>query len=162
MIDAMRERTRVAATRRISVERVMPEGPIPLVSKIVLAGEIVSVYVAIRLRLGREDLRELVSISRSGAGVPQAGLEPGSPQAWMVAARLGNAVDRTLGVLPTDARCLVQALVLSRLLSVRGISSKLVIGAHSKPNFAAHAWIEHEGRPVLPQREFRESRLLEL
>jgi len=134
----------------------------PLLSKVVLGSEIVLAYLATRIRMGHEDLPELVSISRSTAGAPQARLQPGSPEACMVAARLANAVNRTLEFLPTDARCLAQALVLSRLLSARGISSKLVIGAHSKPLFAAHAWIEHEGQPILPQHEFRESRLVEL
>jgi hypothetical protein len=142
--------------------RVIPAGALPLASKIALAGEIVSSYLVIRLRMGREDLRELVRDSRRSPAESRAELEPGSAEEWLVAARLGNAVIRTLAILPTDARCLVQALVLSRLLSVRGISSTLVIGAHSKPNFAAHAWIEHEGRPVLPQEEFDESRLLEI
>jgi len=152
----------IAVMRHISVVRVRPEGRMPRLSKVVLAGEIVLAYLATRPRMGHEDLPELVSISRNTAGAPRARLEPGSPEASMVAVRLGNAVNRTLEFLPTDARCLAQALVLSRLLSARGISSTLVIGAHSKPHFAAHAWIEHEGKPVLPQQEFRESRLLEL
>ena len=64
----------------------------------------------------------------------------------VTAARLGYAVARTLRTLPTDSRCLVQALVLYRLLSERGIHSTLVIGARSQPEFAAHAWVEHAGR----------------
>lgn len=79
-----------------------------------------------------------------------------------MALRLGNAVDRTLSVLPTDSRCLVQSLVLTRLLSARGVPSTLVIGAHSTAQFEAHAWVEYQGRPVLPPGEFLNSRLLEL
>jgi hypothetical protein len=57
---------------------------------------------------------------------------------------------------------LVQSLVLSRLLTARAISSTLVIAAHAQPDFAAHAWLEHEGRPVLPPQGFNESKLVEI
>lgn len=130
--------------------------------KIVLAAEILAAYVVARWRMSRRDIRDVVSASRARWGARPAAWEPGSREEWLVAHRLGNAVGRTLRILPTDSRCLVQALVLSRLLSARGISSTLVIGAHSRPDFAAHAWVEHDGHPVLPQQGFHESRLLEL
>ena len=66
------------------------------------------------------------------------------------ALRLGRAVNRTLRLLPTDSRCLIQSLVLTRLLARRSIPSVLVIGVRHDPEFLAHAWVEHEGRPVLP------------
>jgi hypothetical protein len=56
----------------------------------------------------------------------------------------------------------MQSLVLSSLLAARGLPSTLVIGAHSKPEFVAHAWIEHDGRPVLPPLDFCDSRLVEI
>lgn len=140
----------------------IPGEQVPPSVKLVLASEILITYAMMRVRMAKRGLRDLVAISRSGPAAPPPGLEPGSLEARLVAARLGNAVGRTLRILPTDSRCLVQSLVLSRLLSVRGISSTLVIGAHSNPSFAAHAWVEHEGRAVLPPGEFRESRLLEL
>jgi hypothetical protein len=43
----------------------------------------------------------------------------------------------------------MQALVLSALLARRGIGSELVIGVRPGPSFAAHAWVELEGR-ILP------------
>jgi hypothetical protein len=52
--------------------------------------------------------------------------------------------------------------VLSALLSARGISSTLVIGANSEPDFVAHAWVEHEGWPLLPPRGFEQSRLVDI
>lgn len=115
-----------------------------------------------RWRMRRSDIRDVVLASRAGCGATPEAWEAGSREEWLIAARLGNAVGRTLRILPTDSRCLVQSLVLSRLLSARGISSTLVIGAHSRPEFAAHAWVEHEGHPVLPQQGFQDSRLLEL
>jgi len=145
-----------------SALRPVPQGRVPSLLKVVLVAEILAAYVVARWRMPRGNIRDVVLASRGRSGTLPERLEPGSPEALRAAARLGNAVTRTLGTLPTDSRCLVQALVLSRLLSARGISSTLVIGAHAKPDFAAHAWVEHDGRPVLPQQDFHESRLLEL
>jgi hypothetical protein len=142
--------------------RVIPAGPLPVPLKLVLAGEIIAVYVSIRSRTRSVDVRDIVRSIRSRRPARPAHLEPGSLEARLVAARLGHAVRRTLGALPGDSRCLIQSLVLSQLLSARGIPSSLVIGAHPQPDFAAHAWVEHEGRAVLPPLGFDESRLLEL
>ncbi len=65
------------------------------------------------------------------------------------ALRLGDAVTRVLRLLPTDDRCLVRSLVLSSLLTRRGLPVALVIGVRTSPQFAAHAWVEHAGRPLL-------------
>jgi hypothetical protein len=46
--------------------------------------------------------------------------------------------------------CLSQSLVLTRLLAARGLESRLVIGVVPGERFAAHAWVEHEGAPLLP------------
>ena len=83
-----------------------------------------------RKRLGRR---------RPCPGVPRS--SPGC--AW-------EAVARTLRLLPTDSRCLMRSLVLSALLARRGIDSSLVIGVRTAEAFGAHAWVEHEGRPLLP------------
>ena len=62
--------------------------------------------------------------------------------------RLGHAAQRTLRFVPFDSRCLAQSLVLLTILSRRGISSSVVIGVEVAP-FAAHAWVESGGRPLL-------------
>jgi hypothetical protein len=130
--------------------------------KLTLVGEILGVYAATRWRMPRGDIREVASASRALLqDTPQVPTPPGQ-DSWDVAYHRGRAVFRTLRVLPTDSRCLVQSLVLSRMLSARGIPSTLVIGAHSRPDFTAHAWVEHEGRPVLPPRGYQDSRLVEL
>jgi Transglutaminase-like superfamily len=36
------------------------------------------------------------------------------------------------------------------LLGRRGIPSRVVIGVRTSPEFAAHAWVEQEGLPLLP------------
>lgn len=54
--------------------------------------------------------------------------------------------------------CLKEALVLSALLGQRGVSATLRIGvSRSQGGFAAHAWVEQDGRIVLglqPQHAF--------
>ena len=76
--------------------------------------------------------------------------------------RLGHAVNRTLRLLPTDSRCLMQSLVLTSLLARRQIDSSLVIGVRPAPSFAAHAWVEERGEALLPSGEDHYRRLVEL
>jgi len=130
--------------------------------KMMLAGEILSVYLRVRWLMRRHDIRTVVAAVRVSCQCAPVGVEPGSLESRLVAVRLGVAVRRTLSVLPTDSRCLVQSLVLSRLLSTRSISSTLVIGARAEPRFDAHAWVEHEGVPVLPPLGFDELQLVEI
>jgi hypothetical protein len=66
------------------------------------------------------------------------------------AIRLGQIVGHVFGVLPMDARCLVRSLVLLRLLERRSIQATLQIGVRTTGDFGAHAWVEHDGAPVLP------------
>lgn len=140
----------------------IPRGPLSIPRKTLLASEILISYARIRARLARGDFRDVISSIRARPVARAAAVVPGSPEALRVGFRLGNAVNRTLRLLPTDSRCLVQSLVLSDLLAARAISSALVIGAHSRPEFAAHAWVEHSGRALLPSGGFNGSRLLEL
>lgn len=137
-----------------------------------MAAEIVTTYLITRWQLPRSDLRAATAASRlrleNAPHPPQpdpteaTAREVAASATGVVARHLGRAVDRTLRRMPTDSRCLVQSLVLTRLLSARGIPSTLVIGAHSQPDFTAHAWVEYGGVPVLPHHGYRGSRLLEL
>lgn len=55
---------------------------------------------------------------------------------------------------PTGTSCLKEALVLSRLLARRGIPATLRIGVGRHADvFAAHAWLEHDGRVILGNRD---------
>jgi hypothetical protein len=76
--------------------------------------------------------------------------------------RLGYAVVRTLRLLPTDSRCLMRSLVLTRLLARRGIAGTLVIGVRTGERFEAHAWVEHSGTPLLDPGDATFRRLVEL
>ena len=130
--------------------------------KVVLAAEILIAYVRVRWLMRRRDVRDIVATIRGTPPRRPVEVETASLDDRLVAVRLGSAVRRTLSVLPTDSRCLVQSLVLSRLLSARAISSTLVIGVRPEPTFDAHAWVEHQGLPVLPPEGFDELRLVEM
>jgi Transglutaminase-like superfamily len=98
------------------------------------------------LRLG---LREHVSADLDGLRVLRSLL-------------LGRAVMRVLGLMPADSRCLMRSLVLVGMLARRGVYSTVVIGVQADPRFAAHAWVEVDGRPVLPTNESTFQRLVEI
>jgi hypothetical protein len=133
-----------------------PPAPLPLTAKAVLAGEILSAYARARLAL-RGDFRQAVKTLRAvDADKPTEG-DP-----VVAGRRLGSAVVRTLRLLPTDSRCLMRSLVLTRLLTRRGIESTLVIGVSTGDRFEAHAWVEHEGAVLLPSGGSGFRRLAEL
>jgi Transglutaminase-like superfamily len=122
--------------------------------RIALVAEILAAYVDARRRMRREELPVLVEALRApAAGTGLGGDDP---------LRLGRAVRRTLLVLPTDSRCLVQALVLTKLLARRGITSRLVLGVSLEDGFKAHAWVERGGRPLLAPGGPEFKRLVEL
>jgi hypothetical protein len=106
--------------------------------KLVLALRIWARYVAVRYRLRREPLPQLVAhLSRDGR------------RRRYDAARLARAVDRTLQLgRPT---CLLSALVLFRLLREQGDPAELVIGLPDEAtDQEAHAWVELDGIDVGP------------
>jgi Transglutaminase-like superfamily len=115
-----------------------------------LSLEILRAYVLVRWWLLRSDVPGAAESARSGR--PHIGLEDG-PIPVSTAVRLGRAVQRTLGSLPFDSRCLVRSLVLRRILARRGAESTVVLAARSRPKFEAHAWVEYDDVPVLPTGE---------
>jgi transglutaminase-like putative cysteine protease len=123
-----------------------------------LASEIVVAYIQARRALRHASVAEAVTLLRPRPRARAATLE----NMLSEARGLGNAVRRTLSVVPGDTRCLTQALVLTRLLARRGIPAKLVIGARAAPSFAAHAWVEHAGQPLLWTGDGLFGRLVEL
>jgi len=149
---------------RISL-RVTPRERRPLPLKAMLAAEIVAVYGITRWRMARRNVADLAHELHARRPARGHQVQRESPESWVTATRLARAMTRTLRVLPTDPRCLAQSLVLTSLLSARGITSTLVIGVQSERAFAAlaaHAWVEHAGRPLLPTNGFQDSRLLEI
>jgi hypothetical protein len=109
-----------------------------------LAGEILTTYLGVRRSLRRHDLPRVLAELRGSTS--QGTVAEPVP----TGRRLGRAVRRTLGVLPTDSRCLMQSLVLTKVLARRGIETRLVIAVRPGERFAAHAWVEHGDEPLLP------------
>jgi hypothetical protein len=111
-----------------------------------LVGEILGVYVKARWLISRGDLPTVMAKLRAGA--EPTSLPLGRQE--LIGRRLAWIVSRVLSLLPTDSRCLIRSVTLSTLLARRGIPSSVVIGVRSEPEFAAHAWVEHDGSPLLP------------
>ena len=132
---------------------------LPISLKLRLALEVLAAYAVARWLLLRKTLPEAVAELRRGIADDE--LRDGLVE-QATGLRLGRTVVRVLTVLPTDSRCLVRSLVLTRLLARRRIASKLVIAVKSPPDFGAHAWVESGGRSLLPPSEPSYSRLLEL
>lgn len=124
-----------------------------------LVAEIAGLYVRARWNLRVHDLPTAVERLR-GAGGLEPSVTAGSKLA--LGRRLGVATARTLGALPADDRCLARSLVLTGLLSRRGIGSRLVIAVHPGEQLAAHAWVEYDGKPLLEPAEPPLQRLTEL
>jgi hypothetical protein len=131
---------------------------LPLSQKLVLAAEIVALYVRTRWLLARRELPEVVAALRGGDALDI----PSDGDRLLTGVRLGHIVGKTLGVLPADSRCLVRSCVLSALLARRGIGSVLVIGVVSEPTFTAHAWVECSGVPLLDPGDEEYGRLVEI
>jgi hypothetical protein len=112
-------------------------------AKIRLAGEILATYVRVRWAMRRHDLEDVVGRLRSVR--PTDGPLPHERRVQLAGALIG-----VLSVVPTDSRCLVRSLVYIAMLGRRGVSGELIIGVRTEPEFAAHAWVECEGRPLLP------------
>ena len=126
-------------------------------TRVRLVAEVLAAYAAMYRRMRTARLDEAVAAAR--AVEPSASRFPDHDDV-LLAMRLGHIASRTLRPLPTDTRCLVRSLVLLRMLARRGIDATIVVGVRSDSEFAAHAWVEHCGRPLLPAGRFE--RLLEM
>lgn len=109
-------------------------GSLPLVMKARLAARIGGTFVLVHWRLRRAPLPSVVR----SFGAPDGEMEP-----RLEARRLSNIVHGTLRLGPLRPRCLVNALVLFRLLRAQGDPAELVIGLPREPRDKdAHAWVE--------------------
>lgn len=119
--------------------------PLTLPGKGLLAVEILFTYVRARWLMTRSDLPSTLMALRGPAdAIPER-----DGQGSAAGRRLGAAVGKTIGRLPADSRCLFRSLVLTSLLARRGIPSTLVIAVRPGASFAAHAWVERQGEPLL-------------
>lgn len=66
------------------------------------------------------------------------------------ALRVASLVEKAGRYCPAGTSCLKEALVLSHLLARRGVPTRLRIGVGRQAEaFAAHAWLEQDGRVIL-------------
>lgn len=115
---------------------------LPAARKVGMALGVLGSFVVVQVELRRRPLPEAVDrLGRPGAGDPYA-IQP---------ARLGRIVYRLLNMGPLRTRCLVNALVLYRLLRRRDYPAQFVIGLPDRPRSKdAHAWVEVGGVDVGP------------
>jgi Transglutaminase-like superfamily len=131
--------------------------------RLALSAEILWSYLAVRWAMRREDLpAALARLRAASSGTRHPALGRSVEDDDLAARRIGYAVMAILRLLPTDGRCLMQSLVLTRLLARRSLPSSVVIGVSSAPEFLAHAWVEYAGRPLLPAYGPAFARLVEL
>ena len=108
-----------------------------------LAIEILVTFVSVRVTMREPDIRRTLERLRNGGHAPARATD------LQVALQLANAVNRVLAFVPRRSRCLVQSLVLTKMLARRGISSSLVIAVAPGPQLEAHAWVESGHVPLL-------------
>lgn len=120
----------------------MSERPFTVLQKVGLTLRIWALLARVLVGLRREPLPSFVArLGRPGARRGER-LSP---------ARLSHAVDRSLRVGSRRPRCLVNALVLYRLLREQDDHAELVIGLPQRPaDKDAHAWVELAGIDVGP------------
>lgn len=126
---------------------------LPLAAKGALVAEIARAYVPLRWTLRSRGLPAALELARRRPPEHADAAPPDADERAVMAGsvRLAAAVDRTLGALPADSRCLMRALVLCALLARRGVPSSFVIGVGDPgDDFVAHAWVELGGRPLQP------------
>jgi hypothetical protein len=126
----------------VTAELVRPQR-LPPLAKALLGLEIARTYLQVRAALRRRDVRAVVQQLRAAD-------TPALRHPELTAARLAGAVRRALASAPARSRCLVQSLVLTRMLARRGIESSLVIAVSPGRRLAAHAWVESGGVELLP------------
>ena len=134
----------MSAAQAGQVERLLRKR-MPADLRVRIAAEIVATYAEVRWRMLRGDVARVVGALRQDA------VDVHSPyDAYRIGRRLSDPVRRTLDPLPWDSRCLMRSLVLLRMLARRGVIAQLVIGVRPGEQFEAHAWVEHDGHPLLP------------
>jgi len=138
-----------------------PYVPMARWRKLALSVEILVTYATARWELRRHPLP--ATLERLRRVTPHPSPSPLADDLDIhVGARLGLAVMRVLRLLPTDSRCLMRSLVLTRVLSRRGLGSVLVIGVRPGDDFFGHAWVERRGTALLPPERADFARLVEL
>ncbi len=126
-----------------------------------LALEVAVTYLRVRWHMRQDDAERAVAALRAHAGRSQASFDAEPASGFLAGWRLSRAVRKVLTRIPGDSRCLFKSLTLMCMLERRGIQQLVVIAVRPQP-FAAHAWVEVDGHPVLPDADPGYERLMEL
>jgi Transglutaminase-like superfamily len=132
------------------------DGRLSIRDRASLVGEVLVTYAMVRWQVRRHDLPAAVAVLRSRRERARRGPLDRDER------RLAGAAVRVLATIPGDSRCLMRSLVVLTMLARRGVDVRLVLAARPSPTFAAHAWVERNGDPLLPTRGFGDVRLAEL
>jgi hypothetical protein len=124
-----------------------------------LAAEVLWTYTRVRWVMRDDDAERAVTRLRGRKSAQVRKLAEG--EQFVAAWRLAHVAGRVLNLLPTDSRCLFRSLTVMCMLDRRGLEQTLVIAVRPRP-FAAHAWVEVDGHPVLRGADSGYERLLEL
>jgi hypothetical protein len=143
------------------LEPLAAPGRLGPLSRLALSAEILGVYARVRRELRRTDIRAAIARLRAPALARPPSAASGA-LGYASGVRLGKAAASVLGPLPVESGCLQLSLVLCSLLARRGVQSSIVIGVRPGDDFGAHAWVELDGRPLLPSSEAEFERLVEL
>jgi hypothetical protein len=124
--------------------------------RLALVAEVMVTYVVVRWEVRKRELPAAVAALRTGRRLPRLPVVAREPRA------LAASAERVVARIPGDSRCLMRSLVVLAMLARRGVDARLILAARPAPEFAAHAWVEREGDPLLPTRGFGDARLAEL
>ena len=120
----------------------MSGGSLPVVTKAQVGGRTLLAFALVHWNLRRRPLPDAVG---------KLGARPRPPTDRIDPRRLSRIVHRTLRIGDRRPRCLINALVLYRLLREQGDPAELVIGLpHDARDKDAHAWVELDGVDVGP------------
>lgn len=128
------------------------DGRLTSPQKLRLLQEICALRLTVWRVLRRQpDARAAIAdLRRRVSGPPR--VEIAEPAERLIA-RLAWSSRTVLEHLPGDQRCLAQSLVLTALLSRRGVRSRVVIGVRKigpGGSLSAHAWVTIDGRAISP------------
>jgi Transglutaminase-like superfamily len=126
------------------------------IERLGLVAEVLVTYVVVRRQVRKHDLPRAVAALRGERRPRYLAVVAREPRALAVAA------ERVVARIPGDSRCLMRSLVVLAMLARRGVDARLILAARPTPEFAAHAWVERDGDPLLPTRGFGDARLAEL
>jgi hypothetical protein len=130
------------------------------IAELAVATEVAAEYGRVRWLLRRHGLKATLEVLRRPRWV-RTGAARRDPRGH--ALFLARFATRGLAALPAvQATCLTRSLVVTGMLARRGIPTSLTISVSNPEDFAAHAWVEWHGEPLLDPGDHSNARLATL